>query len=393
MTLKNCDRTNLPSGANVAIAWCLATGSLIGCDGSSPSARIFVDTLPTGTIVVQNVGDGTWDDRPWTLEEVKRIGDPNTFYNIRAVAVDRNSDVYVADRSNTVRVFDNTGALLRTIGQQGSGPGEFAWIVGMAIDPHQSLWVVDYRNARFSIFDASGQLRREVRRDRSMFYVPWPGRIDSSGIVHDFTRLPDVAWSSYAPVRLNASGDIEAVAALPVYQERHVPFAPRLLWTLAPSGDVWFGISDSYRLYKITFDGDTVVMTERDVLPAKISRSERRAAFEGWQARVGTIRAAAGTSGGQVVRQSEIPDTKPIFRALWVDSAGHLWVVLAETGGNMVDKFDIFDPAGRYLGRVESPELLDATVVPAFQGDQMYAVTRDDDDVPYVVQYAINYGR
>ena len=59
----------------------------------------------------------------------------------------------------------------------------------------------------------------------------------------------------------------------------------------------------------------------------------------------------------------------------------------------MVDKFDIFDPAGRYLGRVESPELLDATVVPAFQGDQMYAVTRDDDDVPYVVQYAINYGR
>ena len=381
------------SGANAAIALCMATVSLIGCDGPSPSARIVVDTLPTGTIVVQNVGDGTWDDRPWTLEEVKRIGDPNTFDNIRAIAVDRNADVYVADRSNTVRVFDNTGALLRTIGQQGSGPGEFGWIVGMAIDPDQSLWIVDYRNARFSIFDASGQLRREVRRDRSRFYIPWPGRIDASGIVHDFTRLPDVEWSSYPPVRLNASGDIEAVAALPVYQGRPVPFAPNLLWTLTTGGDVWFGISDSYRLYKTTFDGDTVVVTERDVLPAKISRSERKAAFEGWQERVGTTRAVVGGSGGEVMRQSEIPNTRPIYRALWVDSADHLWIVLAETGGSMVDKFDVFDPAGRYLGRVESPALLDVNVVPAFQRDQMYAVTRDGDDVPYVVQYTVNYGR
>jgi hypothetical protein len=343
--------------------------------------------------VVKNVGDGMWGDRPWTLEEVRRIGDPNTFDNIQAVAIDPESNLYVADRSNTVRVFDNTGAPLRTIGRRGSGPGEFGWIVGMAIDPDQSLWVVDYRNGRFSIFDTSGQLRREVSRNLSVFYVPWPGRIDSSGIVYDFARLPSVSGGSYAPARLDRSGEVDDVAVLPVFEAEQVPFSPRLLWALATGGDLWFGISDSYRLYRTTFDGDTIVVTDRDVEPAKISRSERRAAFEQWQTRVGTMRQAVGASGGTSVSQSAIPDTQPIYRALWVDDGDHLWVVLAETGGNLVDAFDIFDPAGRYLGRLVSPEPLDVTVLPVFRGEHMYAVVRDDDDIPYVVQYAINRGQ
>jgi hypothetical protein len=50
---------------------------------------------------------------------------------------------------------------------------------------------------------------------------------------------------------------------------------------------------------------------------------------------------------------------------------------------------DVFDSEGRYLGRVELPFVMERYPTPLFRNGRIYAVTRDDLDVPYVVSAMI----
>ncbi len=68
--------------------------------------------------------------------------------------------LYVADTyAHDIKVFDENGSLLRTLGRRGNGEGEFnfpshlAWAQG-------ELYVTDTMNHRVQVFDAEGKLRR-----------------------------------------------------------------------------------------------------------------------------------------------------------------------------------------------------------------------------------------
>jgi hypothetical protein len=54
--------------------------------------------------------------------------------------------------------------------------------------------------------------------------------------------------------------------------------------------------------------------------------------------------------------------------------------------------FDVFEPDGRYLGRVDAPEGFSVFPQPIFRGDRIWAVLRDELDVAYVVRYRISAG-
>src|SRR5205809_521119 len=50
--------------------------------------------------------------------------------------------------------------------------------------------------------------------------------------------------------------------------------------------------------------------------------------------------------------------------------------------------YDIYEPAGRYLGQVKVPERVEPIVM---RGDYVWAATCNKDDVPQVVRYRINW--
>ena len=52
----------------------------------------------------------------------------------------------------------------------------------------------------------------------------------------------------------------------------------------------------------------------------------------------------------------------------------------------------MFDPVGRYLGSVQAPVSIARGPAPIVRDDVMYAVTRSDLDVPFVVRLAIDRG-
>ncbi len=64
--------------------------------------------------------------------------------------------LYVADAyAHDVKVFDDAGTLLRTLGRRGSGEGEFNFPTHLAF-AHDELYVTDTMNSRVQVLDADG---------------------------------------------------------------------------------------------------------------------------------------------------------------------------------------------------------------------------------------------
>ena len=85
---------------------------------------------------------------------LKQIGDEH-LYRPTGVAVDEDNKVFVADAQlGSVRVFDSDGSLVKTIGWEGSKPGELnkPWFI--AFNSKKQLVVADCQNCRIQIFNS-----------------------------------------------------------------------------------------------------------------------------------------------------------------------------------------------------------------------------------------------
>jgi hypothetical protein len=163
-----------------------------------------------------------------------------------------------------------------------------------------------------------------------------------------------------------------------------IPYSAGLVWRLAPSGRLWFALTGEYRIFEMTADGDTILEISRDFDPLPVTSADVDSAVAGleWFVR----------QGGKVDR-TRFPSTKPPVRQFFVDDRGRIWVASQEAGAGASrwsgerasPVLDVFDPDGRYLGKLTLPFPLSIYPTPVFRGDMVYAVSRDELDVPYVV--------
>lgn len=357
-----------------------------------------VDTLPGGALRVSSPAEGIWPaNGGWEVREDLRIGalegtGPEVLGRVAALAVDEAGRIYAAEsQALEVRVFGPDGTHVRTIGRKGGGPGEFEDVSGLLWGPEGHLWLVDQRNGRYAVFDTAGAFLAHHRRRVGGMFWPWPGGFDPDG------RLVDVTFGreSTAPALVigpPAGGPTDTVS-VPAFEgptfelteggrrimTAPVPFAPTLRWRYDSRGFLWWGVTGRYRLHQVTLAGDTVRIVERAWDPVPVSPAERDSAVAAME---------WFTRQGGVVEASRIPDGKPAFRHFHQDDRGHLWVVPSLPASPPVHAADLFDPEGRYLGRLELPfDLPFAPVV--FRDDRLYTVVQDEAGVPQLVRAAV----
>jgi DNA-binding beta-propeller fold protein YncE len=86
-------------------------------------------------------------------------GEKGKLYSPTNVAVDGQGRVYVSDTGGfCVQVFDAEGHHLRSIGQQGLSPGQFARPKGIAVDRENRVYVADAATQVIQLFDSEGRL-------------------------------------------------------------------------------------------------------------------------------------------------------------------------------------------------------------------------------------------
>ena len=133
--------------------------------------------------------------------QVTRGGEP---FNMPAgIAVAPSGDIFIADGYANARVhrFDADGALLKSWGEPGDGPGEFMLPHGACVDNRGNVLIADRENDRVQVFTQDGE-----------FVAQWPTKLIGPAVVwQDADSVCYVAEHNggYFSI-LNADGDLLA---------------------------------------------------------------------------------------------------------------------------------------------------------------------------------------
>jgi len=343
---------------------------------------------------------GAWaKGREWRLVEEARIGSAEAegaaaFGSVVGLAVDALDRVWVADGQNQeLRVFDARGRHVRTVGKKGAGPREFGMIAGIDWGADGNLWVMDGGNSRFAVYDTAGVLVTTHPRRNNMTMIPWPGGIDAQGRVYDVggSRMDE----SERIVRFGADLQPQDTFALPAFKAEvfevqntsggrggrqarsimqiNVPFTGSQEWRVDPLGNVWIARTQQYRLERHAFDGGQPLVVERPATPVKVQAEDRAQVLERYK--------DFRDRGGKI-DVSRIPETYPAIQSFFFSEDGHLWVIPILGPDRTV--VDVFDPAGKFLGRVTPPGRIVPSPAPAIRGNRLVGLVRDEDDVETV---------
>lgn len=277
------------------------------------------------------------------LTEEMRIGGLEdaadyVFSEIFAIAGRPSGSSYVLDtHPYSIREYDPSGSFVRLIGGEGEGPGEYLSPLGLAVTPEGQLAVWDQRTRRISIYDSHGELEDLVHVDAMTIYERRGFVVGFGGefYVKVRTSAPMMIEGQYFTanrsdyVRVGRNGRVvdtlrvaepnrrslsESVMILTSSGYRK-PFAVEPLSALSPLGYLVSGVNDEYA-FSINHPTQPVEVRRPDLQRVRVSRSER----EQWQERVEWSERRSGMSF------REVPERKPSYRDLWVDSDGRVWV-------------------------------------------------------------------
>lgn len=113
--------------------------------------------------------------------------EPGEFLRPRALAIDEQDRLYVADSCNhRIQVFDTQGKLVKLWGERGSAPGQMSYPYDLALGPDHSLYVCEYGNHRVQKFTRDGKslgLWGGPGRRPGQLSNPWALAVDREGAV------------------------------------------------------------------------------------------------------------------------------------------------------------------------------------------------------------------
>lgn len=404
-------------------SWFAALPAAFAACGVGPEVsrgpQVVTDTIGD-TVVVRTLSGSAWGGDATLVPELSigEIDGPEEylFGRIGSIAVDDDRNVYVFDQqAQEIRVFDAEGGHLRTLGGPGQGPGELREAEAMALLPDRRVVVRDPGNARLQVYGPDEESLDEWPYIRA-FYSNRPLWTDDRGRAYVATRDlfgspgrellavfdPDgTPRDTVAPPH----GDFEAETvtgdtgdgARATYG---VPFAPRAIWAVHPSGRFVGGISSSYAIDLEVADG--VLRIERAHEPVRVFPREAD------HARARTERGIGMTVPGWTWDGPSIPEKKPAFTGLYPGRDGRIWVRISTEAKEVENedhdpdspfstpfvwrsplRFDVFEADGTYLGAVNPPEDFSSNPFPVFDGDDVWAVSRDDLGIQRVVRYRI----
>jgi hypothetical protein len=363
--------------------------------------------------------DGLAAQTQWRLRENLRIGSINqvnySLGEVQRIAVDATGRMAVTQpRSFEVRMFSSDGRYIRTIGKQGSGPGEFRRVGGVGFRG-DTLWVADAALSRITMFSPAGEVLNTLTvtgpsvegsiRPSIPYAITSDGSLLGEVIAGDSSRVYMIPL-----VRMNRSGGmigtfgnvrihpgIKVTAELngqPLVVSSAGPIQQRGLWDPAPNnGEVVIvdrpaptsNARSTFRVQRFSASGAMVLDVSIPYSPKEIPAATRDSLYSTGLNTSELSFALPPTINEEYVRQLrafryDVPVTN-----LVVGRDGTIWLRRESLGLRNV-QWLILDPQGRQIGQITTPAGL--TILEA-ERDQVWGVIKDELEVPYVVRYSV----
>jgi hypothetical protein len=395
---------------------------------SAAGLETVFDSTRADSVIARTAGEVPAERLRRVVDEVRiapEADDTTLFAEVTEFDVGQGGELYVFDNPNRVLfIFDSTGALLRRVGRQGAGPGEFNSNNGMVVlrDGRLAQW--DARNGRVSFFSAAGDFQYSwvvptgfstsfgIRTDTTGYLYayrpvtpPRDGEIlgrmglrlfGDEGVLTDSLIPPDLPWTRVvytASVRDNTSSTGPTHGA-------------RFQWQWHPHG---YFVSVATERYQIELSRpDRPLRIVRDAPEIPVSDAERS-----WDQERITFNLRQ-TDPSWSFNGPPIPATKPPVAGLHVARDGRIWVRVAvpsveipeaereaprgpatgprppvRTHRDASTTFEVFAPSGEFLGRVEMPANIQWMEA---DGDRVWYIGRDADGLAAIVRARIQPG-
>lgn len=403
----------------------LSAFTIAGCGGHdvpAPGAglsgfpyRTVIDTVGD-TVVARTTGDVPVSLLRALVVEWKAGSIEDTaaiLGNVTGLAVGADGRVAIWDPATpALWLYDANGRSPRRIGTRGAGPGEYTEMNGVTVLDDGRIVAASWRNGVMHVYAPDGSpqapwktpprfplalthditgrvwLLTSVRTSNGRpegFRLVWI-RFDPTGEVLDTVRVPE-----------SPTGDTALKATGPhAHIENDIPFGKYARFAASPLGFVVWGPGGPYVVHSEV--NGRPLRIEREWTPVPIPDRERM------QRHAWIETAMRSVDPGWTWSAHDIPLVKPPYDRLSVGLDGRIWVSLNVESEEFnpekprdrripvvqfrpkQPRWDVFEPDGRYLGRVVGPR--DFTLY-AMRGNAVWGVTRDADDVPTVVKMRV----
>lgn len=382
------------------------------CSGPTAERAVIRTKLPNGTDKVQSTA-AAWSQpgAGWQLIEEQRYGGGDSTSGELGEPAGYGEDaagrLYVFDRKPSgIKVFARDGSLVRVIGREGEGPGEFR--TGF-VDVRDTVVVVhDPIQARTSVFDTTGKYVRSFKT----FCCYW-----SDVLIDKAMRIVVPAWLTDDPKSLDHGGTpyvrytLQGAAIdtlwVPGSKNRKtwtfsspdksgkqqmrmsvlIPWTPVVQYALNPSGGVVWGNTGAYHLVWSPNGSDSSQVADRAWTPDAIPDGMRKARFEE------IVKIASRNVGEGPARQAaqlaDIPSTAPAWGRLVMDEEGNVWAKQVVGSDSTQTRFDVIAANGTWLGSVTVPVAIEDWGPVRFGRGVLYAPAEDDDGRPVVVRFRV----
>ena len=382
----------------------LAALALGGCT-SEPELEFAEWTLPVAeeTRIVEYAGVPLGERDPGTVQLIDDLvigadlTNPDAvLYQASDLAVADNGTIFVADiGSQNIKVFGADATHLATLGREGQGPGEFAYVGSLTI-AGELLLVRDVRNRRFSVWTLDGRHVADHTPADSRGASSVQGLADET-LVWSVTERNEDRSGERIVVRGTPEGEVLAELfrqpiAAPVQLSVNEPLLmlqsmvdslddPRLVLHVGGRQVVYLSALQEYQVLAMTPDGTAAwalrVAWPRLPLPEAQKQSLIDSVLDNFPVET-TV----------TVDQLEWPERSPSIVGLSSDGAGRLYVFPTPEGLGLEPPeswpVDVYSPDGGHIASGTVPYRWSYA-----RGDYVYGTRPDDNDETVVVRYRL----
>lgn len=349
---------------------------IISCSQQNTKWRGTIEEVD-GVTIVKNPKEPIYDEDVFVLEEELSIGEAEgreeyMFSRIRSVAVDDEERIYILDTTEAhVKVFDQKGKYIRTIGRDGQGPGEFQSPLVLSITSQNELVVEDFTN-RLSFFSLEGEFKRNLLTAKTGALgidMDSEGNIIATVIVRE-KENPRYEIKKFDS-ELNYLHSLGSSPLPSVTRNGFNPFMPSIRSDINYNDQIVTGYPEKYEIEIFDKSGNMIRKIIKDYDPIEISEEEKKEATESMPPDI----------------KLTIPRYHAAYRWLITDDEGRIFVRTFERVVNGEDYYhDIFDEEGRYIAKIPLgffPRI--------WKNKKLYTIEEDEEGYQYVKRYKVTW--
>ena len=335
-----------------------------------------------GITVVKNPKEPLYEDEVFAIEEELTIGESEgreeyMFSEIPSLAVDDENRIYAVDYAEAqIKVFDESGTYLRTIGRKGQGPGEIGRMNYVSITSQNELMFLDSGNRRLTFFSLDGEFIKSIS-SAEMFLLQ--AKIDTEGNIIGFHYVIGGESPRYELKKCDSElNDLFSISSSPLpdsINNGFNPFFPVLRWDMINGNQIVCGYMKDYELKIYDTEGKIVKRIIKEYTPVEVTQEDVDERLQGEEL------------PPQLKNNMAIPKHHCPYSWILSDDKGRIFVMTYERIASQPGYYyDVFDAEGKCVAKI-----LLKTRPLVLKGGKLYTVEEDDEGYQYIKRYKVTW--